>query len=153
VGSERTLSAGAKTILYEVSNTDQIMFGCIEDGVEMAVRKVVVPGGDVEILIQTIVIEAIVPMHGVGGDELPRVGSRHPNAARAIARDTKQCRGEAKQGDWATVRLRLVLCLQQKRTGGVRCGEAGGAEARRDLLEVRCVDQHREMRRDFPLKL
>ena len=42
--------------------------------VEVSLAHVVVPGGEVEIFLYNVVIEAVEPSHGVGGNELFGIG-------------------------------------------------------------------------------
>lgn len=46
----------------------------VPGGVEMSLPDIVVPGGEVEILFDHVVIEAVKPAHCVRGDELPGIG-------------------------------------------------------------------------------
>jgi hypothetical protein len=59
----------------------QIVIGAIGDPVRLRILDVIVPGGDIEALVQREMIEPVVPEHGVGGDELARIGERPDRVA------------------------------------------------------------------------
>ena len=52
----------------------EVVGGAVRGGVEVAAADVVIPGGEVEILRDGVVVEAVEPAHHVGGDELVRIG-------------------------------------------------------------------------------
>src|SRR6185369_16719304 len=55
-------------------SASQIVGKAILGGIEMSLPHVVVPGGEVEIFLDHVVIEAVKPAHGVCGDELFGIG-------------------------------------------------------------------------------
>src|SRR5208283_1523722 len=57
----------------------QVVGEAVLRGVEMALANVVVPGGEIEVLYHSVVVVAIEPAHGVGGDEFGwvRVGAQY----------------------------------------------------------------------------
>ncbi len=57
-----------------VEAAGKIVGGAVFVAVELPVADVVIPGGEVEILADGVVIVAVEPAHHVGGDELAAVG-------------------------------------------------------------------------------
>ncbi len=53
----------------------QVVGKAVPGRIEMSLADVVVPGGEIEIFFDYVVIEAVIPAHCVCGDELP--GSRN----------------------------------------------------------------------------
>ena len=58
-----------------LESASQVVGKAVPGRVEVSLADVVVPGGEVEIFFDYVVIEAVIPAHRVRGDELP--GSRN----------------------------------------------------------------------------
>lgn len=55
---------------------DEIVLGCVKNGIKLTIREVVIPCRDIEVTVQSVMIEGVVPVHGIRGDELAWLGER-----------------------------------------------------------------------------